>query len=73
MSLGGGSRVGGAAVGAIVLVAILGIVWGALMLWWLIWSILDLVNGNPATFWNIAGIIVPALSLIGSRVSVRRS
>lgn len=59
----------GKAVGVYVIAIILIVAWGGLMIWWLIWSILDLVNGNPATFWNIAGIVVPILSALGRSVA----
>lgn len=55
----------GGVIAVIALLITLSIVWGALMLWWLVWSILDLANGNPATLWNIAGIVIPILSALG--------
>lgn len=41
------------------------------LIWWLVWSILDLANGNPASLANIAGIVIPVLALIGGGVSRR--
>lgn len=57
--------VDGAAIAVVVTLIALSIVWAVLMIWWLIWSIFDLVHGNPVTFWNIAGIVVPGLSILG--------
>ena len=51
---------------AIIALIIFGLAWGIAMIWWLVWSILDLAGGNPATWWNILGIIIPTLSLLGS-------
>ena len=54
-----------------VIAIVLALAWAGLMLWWLIWSILDLAHGNPATFWNIAGIVVPVLSALGGGSRLR--
>lgn len=40
------------------------IAYWALMVWWLVWSILDLASGNPVTWWNVLGIVWPSLSLV---------
>jgi hypothetical protein len=56
----------GLTVTAIVALGLFAIALNVALIWWLIWSILDLVHGNPASFWNIAGIVIPAIGLLGS-------
>lgn len=56
---------------AITMLIIIAVAYSVAMIWWLVWSILDLVHGNPATGWNICGIILPSLSIIGGWVSRR--
>lgn len=65
MSLNRKTSGDGTTIAVIAIIGVLAIAWGVLMLWWLIWSILDLVHGNPVTFWNIAGIVIPGLSILG--------
>lgn len=58
---------GAAGIVATLIAAILfGIVWTVAMIWWLVWSILDLAEGNPATWWNVLGIILPSITLLSS-------
>ena len=65
MKIKGNLGADGAAIAVVVTLIALSIAWAVLMIWWLIWSIFDLAHGNPVTFWNIAGIVVPALSILG--------
>lgn len=51
---------------AIVLLILISVAWSVLMVWWLVWSIMDLSHGNPVTGWNILGLVIPAISIIGS-------
>lgn len=51
---------------AIAALIVVGIAWSLAMLWWLVWSILDLANGNPATGWNVLGVIIPSISILGT-------
>lgn len=44
-----------------------------LLIWWLVWSIVDLANGNPATGWNVLGIVIPVLSIGGGWLNHARS
>lgn len=60
------SRAGdGWLIAGIALLITFGIAWSVAMVWWLVWSILDLANGNPASMWNVLGIIIPAISILG--------
>lgn len=62
----------GGIIALIAFLIILGIAWSVAMVWWLVWSILDLANGNPATGWNILGIIIPSVSILSSVVGGAR-
>ena len=38
------------------------------LIFWAVWGIVDLLTGNPATFWNVGGIVaLPSFLLLVTR------
>ena len=49
----------------VALLALVGLASFVAMAWWFVWSVVTLANGNPATAWNICGLIFGGSATLG--------
>lgn len=51
-------------IASLALLGLIGLAIGCALIWWLVWSIVDLSAGNPVSVWNILGIVIPGLFIL---------